>query len=122
MKKLLILLLSFAAFNVEATHFQSSMSVTPISNKNEYLVEMHIKKIIDMHSSPELIASPKIICTPGEPAQLTIESEDKADLLSVQVMIPDSSIQNCVHASVLMKEKGQVVLSFDNFINLDSEL
>jgi hypothetical protein len=40
--------------------------------------------------SPELIASPKIICTRGEPAKLTIGTEDQDDFLSIEVVIPEN--------------------------------
>lgn len=122
MKKSLFLMLSLATFTLEAAHFQSSMSVTPILNNevNEYLVDMQIKKVVDANSAPQLIASPKIICMQGEPAQLTIESEDKADLLSIQITIPENASQTSVHASCLMKEKGEVVLSFDHVIQFNS--
>lgn len=118
MKNLLFLALSLVGFNLEATHFQSSMSVIPTREKNEFLIEMKIEKVINGCTIPELIASPKIICMQGAPAQVTIGSEDQDDFLSVQVAIPENTSQTSVHASILMKEKGQVVLSCDNTINL----
>jgi hypothetical protein len=118
MKNLFFLILSLVCVSLEATHFQSSMSVTPISDKNEFLIDMQIEKISDGCSSPELIASPRIICIPGEPAQLTIGSEDQSDFLSIQIIIPENTSQIGVQASVLMKEKDQVVLSFNNTIKL----
>ncbi len=119
MKKIL-LMLSLAVCNLEATHFQSSMSVTPINGQEtiEYLVEMQIEKVVDGFSSPQLIASPKMICSQGEPAQILFESEDKAELLSIQVVCDESALQKGIHASVLMKEKGEVVLSFENNIKV----
>lgn len=120
MKKLFLLLLSLACVSLEAAHFQSSMSVTPISNRDEFLVEMQIEKVHEAGSTPELIASPKIICIQGEPAELKIESEDKFDLLSIRVIVPENFSQIGIQASVLMKEKGLVVLSFDNIIKLSN--
>ncbi len=119
MKKLL-LLISLSCFSLEATHFQSSMSVTPMSNKNEFLVEMQIEKIHEEGSEPELIASPKILCVQGKPAELNIESEDKSDLLSIRVVVPENISQKAIQASVLMKEKNLVVLAFDNTIKLNN--
>jgi hypothetical protein len=120
MKKLLLLALSLACVSLEAAHFQSSMSVSSTSNKNEFLVEMQIEKLCDGCSIPELIASPKIICSPGEPAQVTIGSEDQADFLSIQVMIPKNTSQTGVQASILMKENNQVVLSLNNDIKVNN--
>jgi hypothetical protein len=119
MKKILFLLLNLVLFNLEATHFQSSMNVTPLINENAYLVEMQIKKMVDGQDCPELVATPKIICALDQPAQLTIESEDKVDFISIQVMISDISSQKAMQASVLMKEKGHIVLSFDHVIQLN---
>ena len=120
MKRLLFLMLSFAWISVEATHFQSSMSVTPASNRNGFLIEMQIEKIGDGCSTSELIASPKIVCIPGEPAQFTIGSEDQSDFLSIQVMISKNVSAVDVEASVLMKKDNQVVLSLNNNIKVNN--
>ncbi|MCI0382176.1 MAG: hypothetical protein L0207_03885 [Chlamydiae bacterium] len=120
MKSLLLLIASLTAFSLEAAHFQSSMSVTQLNDTNEYLVKMQIEKINDLDSSRQLIASPSLICLQGQPAQLTIASEDKTDLLSIQVMVPQNLQEEGIHASLLMKEKDQVVLSFDNVIKLNT--
>lgn len=122
MKKCLFLILVIAAFNVEASHYQSSMSVTPMS-ENQYLVELQVEKVIDAHSSPKLFWSPKIICVPGERAQVICASDDETDLLSLQVLIPNSSSpQKSIQSSILVKEKGQVVLSLNNGVQLSSHL
>jgi hypothetical protein len=120
MKKLLFSMLSLACMSLEATHFQSSMSVTPINSKNAFLIEMQIEKLLDESSTPTLIACPKIICVPGKPTQLTIESDDQADALSIQVMIPENLSQDSIRTSILMKEKDQVVLSFSNMIKVNN--
>lgn len=114
-------MLSISALHLEGTHFQSSMSVTPIScdGINKYHVEMQITKMIDENSIPQLINSSELICIQGEPAHLIIESEDKADLLSIQIILPANTLQKSVEASILMKEKGQVVLSSVNVIKLN---
>ena len=118
MKKLFLSLLSFACVSLEATHFQTSMSVTPLSNQDEFLVEMQIEKIHAEGTPSELIASPKLICVRGEPSELNIESEDKSDLLSIRVLASEKISQKGIQASVLMKEKGLIVLSFNNTIKL----
>lgn len=120
MKNHLFLALLFVGFGftVEATHFQSTMSITPVNDKNEYAVNMQIFKVTDATCS-ELVAAPKMLCVPGEPTLLTIESEDKADLLSIEATVLDSPNQKILHASVLMKEKEQVVLSFEHEIQVN---
>lgn len=120
MKKLLLLALSLACVSLEAAHFQSSMSVTPTNNKNEFFVEMQIEKLCDGCSIPELIASPKIICSRGEPAKLTIGTEDQDNFLSIKVVIPDNNSETEVQSTVFMKEKDQVVLSFDNNLKINN--
>lgn len=120
MKKLCLLLLSLASINLEAIHFQSAMSVTPLNNNNEFIVEVQIEKVSDEDSEPELIASPKIICAQGKSAELKIESEDQLDLLCIQIEIPEDISQKGIQAFILMKEKGLVVLSFDNMIKLNN--
>lgn len=118
MKNLFFLMLSLACVSLEASHFQSSMTVTPTQNDHEFLVEMQIEKVSE-ESAPELIASPKIICLQGKPAEFKIESEDQNDLLSIHVMIPENMSESSIQTSVLMKEKGQIVLSFDNVTNFN---
>lgn len=118
MKSLIFFMLSLACFGLEATHFQSSTSITPVGNENQFLVEIQIKKIFDDCSIPKLIASPQIICVQGQPAKLRIESEDQADLLFIQVMIPENIPQAGIQTLILLKEKGEVVLSLDNLIRV----
>jgi hypothetical protein len=110
MNKLLLLIFAITCYHLEATHFQSSVQITPTSKNNEFLVETRIEKAIDNHTT-ELIASPKLICVQGKPAQLKIESKDRSDLLLIQVMIPENSSPNGIRTSIFMKEKGQIVLS-----------
>lgn len=119
MKKLLFFMFSLMALSLEAVHFQSSMSVTPESNgeTNKYFVEVRIEKFIEEHSCPQLIASPCIICTPGKPAQLMIES-DEGNSLSIQILIPEPP-KNNIQASILIKEEGKVVLSLNNIIHMN---
>lgn len=119
MKKLFLSLLSLACISLEATHFQSSMSITSINNGDAFLVEIQIEKVHEVDSTPELIACPKIICVKGEPTEIKIESEDKSDLFFVRVTVPENISQTGIQTSVFMKEKGLVVLSFDNTIKLD---
>lgn len=120
MKTLLFLMLSLATLSLEAAHFQASTSVTQIKKgTNEYLVEMMIEKRMDIHSEPELIASPKILCTEGEPAQLTVASDDQADLISINLLIPKNGSQREIQTSILIKEKDIVVLSLDNSFKIN---
>lgn len=118
MKKFVFSALCLVCFSLESTHFQSTMSVSPMSSKNTFLVEMEIEKVIGSHS--ELMASPKIICVQGVPAELKIESSNQEDLLFIQVMIPENLSQTVVQASVLMKEKNQVVLSLNNVVKMNA--
>lgn len=120
MKKLLLLALSLACVSLEAAHFQSSMSVTSTSNKNEFLVEMQIEKLCDGSSITELIASPKIICSRGEPAKLTIGTEDEDDFLAIEVVIPDYDSEIGVQSKIFMKEHGQVALSFNQNLKVNN--
>lgn len=120
MKKLLLLVLSFVCVSLEAAHFQSSMSVTSMSNKNEFLVEMQIEKLCDGCTVPELIASPKIICSRGEPAKLTIGTEDQDDFLAIEVVIPDNDSESGLQSKIFMKEKGQVALSSNHILRLNN--
>jgi hypothetical protein len=55
-----------------------------------------------------------MICRRGDRTQFEVESEDEIDLLRIQVMIEEE-----VQLSVLMKEKGETVLSFDHVIKLN---
>ena len=119
MKKLLVLMLGFACVGLEATHFQSSLFVTPISDQSKFLVEVQIEKLADGSSIPELVASPKMICTPGEPNQLTIGSEDQADFLSIQVTIPKNTSQESLQTSIFMKENNQIILSSNHLIKVN---
>lgn len=93
MKKLFLLLLSVASISLEATHFQNSMKVRSLGNRNEFLVEMQIEKEEEGGFAPEIIASPKILCVQGEPAEVRIESEDKLDLLLIRVLVSENPAQ-----------------------------
>lgn len=118
MIRILFLLLSLVPLSLEAIHYQNSITATPLSH-NEYLVDMQLEKVVDANSSPKLIASPKLICTAGELAELSIESEDHSDLLSIKCFIPNTPDQKSLHTTLLMKEKGEIVLSFDNVLKLN---
>lgn len=119
MKKLFFIALCLATFNLEATHFQSSMNVNPMNNSGEYLVEMQVEKMTDAESAPQLIAAPKIICREGERAEMIIEPEGTGNFLSFQVLASKNPSQTAVQGSVLIKEGGQVVFSHDHVTNVN---
>jgi len=117
MKKILFSIFCFTSFVLEAVHFQSIIAVTSINKSNgvetqEYLAEIQIKKVIDQHS--ELIASPKMLCYPGRLSRFFLESEDKSDIISVQVFISQDEVQKDVQTSIFVKENNQVVLSLEH--------
>ncbi len=111
MKKLLFIVLSFACVSLEAIHFQSSIAITPRNNDNEFLLKMQIEKFSDDLSISEVVASPTLVCTRGKLSQVAIGSENEADFLSIEVMIPEDSSQDSVQTSIFMKENHQIVLS-----------
>lgn len=104
MNKLLlsILLLTGTALK---TSFQSCASEIPLNNKNtnEYFVEMRILRVVDEHSSPQLIASPKIICVQGQPAQIAIGSENESNFFSVDLVISENETLTSLHTPYLIK-------------------
>lgn len=107
MKRSLLALCLISA-SIQAVHFQTSTSVTPIESSNEsdarkYLVEIHITTM-DQDSKPELIASPKIICQEGVPAHLKIGSADNTpDLLSIEALVSKDPASPCVRTTIEMK-------------------
>lgn len=118
MKNLFFFLFCMIGLSLEAAHFQSDMTVKPTDHENEYLVEMKIQKFHDGSAIPELVASPKLLCIQGEAAQMRMGSEDEADLLAIDILIPKNDSQEGTQVSVLMKEAGQVVLSYNNRIKI----
>jgi|688.fasta_scaffold08479_13 hypothetical protein len=111
----IFVLLSLAVCPLEASHFQSSISVKPI-NETQCLAEICLEKK-EASEQVELIAAPKIVCTRGEPAGLTIASEDQSNLLKIEITVPKNN-EEPVQASFFMKENDQVVLSLNQSIQL----
>lgn len=114
MKKILFAFICFTGFGLEAAHFSCDVTVTPVSQTQQYLAEVQIKKVSDLCLEPELVACPKLVCQRGEHAHFSVESEDHADILSVQVFIPQNIAQTGVQTSIFMKENHQIVLSLDH--------
>lgn len=107
---LLALFCLSTGFGLEASHFHSAISVTPM-NETDYFAEIQIEKIFDEKES-EIIATPTLMCVKGERAELIVESEDHRDLLSIQLLVPEDVENIGFQYSILMKKNNQVVLSF----------
>lgn len=119
MKTLIPFLFSLAFVGLEAAQFQSCASVTSLEEPNTFLVALKIEKLTEGSTTPEVVATPQIVCIPGVPAHLTIGTEEEADFLSVQALIA-KEIGQGAHVSVLLKENHQVVLSTNDTIKLNS--
>lgn len=119
--KFYALSLFMALLAVEVTaqiHLSTNIVPTLATKKSaqEYLVEFKIEKIEGQER--QVIAEPKMLCLEGFPAQLTIESEDKADLIAIQTEIQKSEMSKIVRTAVLFKENHQVLLDSVNEIKL----
>lgn len=117
MKKIIALLLCVAFVSMEAAHYQSTMSITQIGDKNEFLMELEIEKLSE--GSSEVVASPQLICIPGMSSYLTIGSENEADYLFVKALVAKDGSRG-VQTSVFMKVEDQVVLSSHHTVTLNN--
>lgn len=123
MKKLLFLVLSLACLNLEATHYTSKLSVTPTSEKNEFLLGIKIEKICDGCSVPELIASPELLCCLGGTTKITMgpeESGEEEAFLWINAAMPANESSIRLECSIVLKEEGKIVLSHTQILEINN--
>ncbi|MGD0665807.1 MAG: hypothetical protein ABSA17_08820 [Rhabdochlamydiaceae bacterium] len=107
MKIIAALCLSIVLFGFHPG-FQYDVSVSPLENRDEFLVRFKIDKVLEDRGLAEFTA-PQLLCKKGEEAVVTKSVDGNG--YTVKGLVEEKNGQILAHITVVIREKNEVVYS-----------